>query len=59
MSKDKKIVPQKGDKWFYSRSRESRFSFKKIQGFEAWFYTGPSWHFGHPNDNKGRKARSG
>ena len=49
MSKVKKVVPQKKDTWFYSRSRVP-FSLKKIQGFEEWFYTGGSLCFGHPND---------
>ncbi len=33
-------------RWFYSASRYGG-SFKKIAGFEAWFYTGPTAHFGH------------
>ncbi len=31
---------------FYSKSRVPG-EFKKIVGFEAWFYTGGTTHFGH------------
>lgn len=30
-------------------------SVKKIPGFEAWFYTGPTRHFGHSDSKKKRK----
>lgn len=33
-------------RWVYSKSRISGH-LKKIEGFEAWFYTGPTEHFGH------------
>ena len=52
----KKILVPKKDKWFYSKSRVS-FSFKKVNGFEDWFYTGPTLHFGHPNDSKKGKKK--
>jgi len=55
MSK-KKIVQPKADKWFYSKSR-APFAFKKVKGFEGWFYTGPTLHFGHPNDSKKGKKK--
>ena len=48
----KKIVVPKGDKWFYSKSR-APFAFNKVQGFEDWFYTGPSKVFGHYPPKKG------
>ena len=32
--------------WVVNRSAV-RGSFKKIKGFEAWFYTGPTLNFGH------------
>lgn len=43
--------------WFYSRSRASG-ELKKPAGFEEWFYTGPTWHFGHakPVKKKGKKG---
>jgi len=33
-------------RWVYNKSRVNE-PFKKIAGFEAWFYTGGSQHFGH------------
>ncbi len=45
MSKKKIVVPKK-DKWVYNKSRVGG-DFKKIAGFEEWFYTGPSRFFGH------------
>jgi len=47
----KKIVVHKKDKWFYSVSR-IRLDFKKIAGFEEWFYPGPPRHFGHVKSPK-------
>jgi hypothetical protein len=32
--------------WFVSKSAV-RYDFPAPVGFEAWFYTGPSFHFGH------------
>ena len=49
-----KIIVPKADKWVYSPSRVP-FTFivnKAAKGFEAWFYTGGSLHFGHPNAHK-------
>lgn len=41
-------------RWFVSRSA-IRYQMKKPLGFEAWFYTGPTLHFGHfPSKKKGR-----
>ncbi len=55
MSKEKKVIVR-GDKWFYSKSRV-RLDFKKVKGYEEWFYTGPTLDFGHPNDSKkGKKS---
>lgn len=42
----KKVVVSVKDKWFYSKSRVPGY-FKKIAGFEEWFYTGPTRVFGH------------
>ncbi len=53
----KKIVQPKTDKWFYSKNR-APFELKKLKGFEDWFYTGPTLHFGHPNDSKKGKNRN-
>lgn len=39
-------MDKKTRSWFYSASRYSH-TFKKIQGFEAWFYTGGTANFGH------------
>jgi hypothetical protein len=53
----KNTIQQK-EKWFYSQSR-APFAFiisKAAKGFEAWFYTGGSVHFGHPNAHK-KKAK--
>ena len=47
----KKIVLPKADKWFYSKSR-APFTLKKVKGFEDWFYTGPTLHFGNPKKGK-------
>ncbi len=33
-------------RWIYSPNRVGGY-FKKIAGFEDWFYTGPTQHFGH------------
>ena len=33
-------------RWVYNASARSGY-FKKIVGYEAWFYTGPSLNFGH------------
>jgi hypothetical protein len=52
----KKIIVPTKDKWFYSKSR-APFAFKKVKGFEGWFYTGPTLHFGHPNDSKKGKKK--
>ncbi len=43
----------KKDIWVYNKTRVSGY-FKKIVGFEDWFYTGPTNHFGHypPGGNK-------
>jgi hypothetical protein len=43
----------KNNSWFYSTSRVNGY-FKKIAGFEDWFYTGPTKNFGHnpPGGNK-------
>ncbi len=32
--------------WVYNASDRKGY-FKKIEGYEAWFYTGPSLNFGH------------
>ena len=37
--------------WVYNRSAQKGF-FKKIAGFEEWFYTGPSLNFGHVHKPK-------
>jgi len=50
----KKIAIPKKDKWFYSKSR-ARGSVKKPLGFEDWFYTGPTLHFGHYPPSGGKK----
>lgn len=42
------------EQWFRSASAV-RGPFKKIAGFEAWFYTGPTRHFGHMPPHKKRK----
>jgi len=52
----KKILVPKKDKWFHSQSR-APFGFKKVKGFEGWFYTGATLHFGHPNDSKKGKKK--
>jgi hypothetical protein len=44
------------DKWSFSKSRVS-LDFNKIKGFEGWFYTGGTLHFGHPNAKK-KKGKS-
>jgi hypothetical protein len=41
-------------RWVYNKGRVSG-SFKKIIGFEAWFYTGPSKHFGHYPASGGKR----
>jgi hypothetical protein len=52
------ITPkQTRNKLFWSKSRVPG-NFKKPTGFEDWFYTGPTKHFGHPNANK-RKGKKG
>ena len=33
-------------RWVYNASARRGYV-KKIEGFEAWFYTGPSLNFGH------------
>jgi hypothetical protein len=50
------IQRQKGH-WHYNASRVPG-SVKKPVGFEEWFYTGPSWFFGHakPTKKKGKKG---
>lgn len=52
----KKIVQPKKDRWFFSKSR-SQWALKKPKGFEEWFYTGGTFHFGHPNDIKKGKRQ--
>lgn len=37
--------------WFTSKSA-TRGTLKKIPGFEQWFYTGPTLHFGHVSKPK-------
>tara|TARA_Y100000310_G_C20689331_1_gene821177 strand:+ start:1073 stop:1207 length:135 start_codon:yes stop_codon:yes gene_type:complete len=32
-----------------------RYKMKKIEGFEGWFYTGATNHFGHFPPNKGSR----
>lgn len=46
-------MSKKNDRWVYNKSRVSGY-FKKVAGFEDWFYTGPTRHFGHfpPSGNK-------
>ena len=60
MSKKKKLSKKqrllaKGD-WRKSRAFRSRNAqsgyVPKPQGFEGYFYTGPSLHFGHEKSNK-------
>lgn len=50
-------VQQQRVRWVTSRSALD-WGFKKLKGFEEWFYTGPSLHFGHPNANK-KKGKKG
>ena len=38
----------------YNKSRVSGH-FKKIVGFEDWFYTGPTKHFGHNSAGGGKR----
>lgn len=40
---------------FYYNQSCVKHKIKKPQGYEEWFYTGPSYHFGHPNDSKKTK----
>ncbi len=51
------MLPQVKGRWHYNKSRFPG-TLKKPAGFEAWFYTGPSWHFGHspPTKKKGKKG---
>jgi len=43
-------------RWFRSASA-LRATLKKPAGFEDWFYTGPTLHFGHAPPRKGRGAK--
>ena len=43
--------------WRYSKSAIRNCSVPKPVGFEDWFYTGPSWHFGHFPPKKSGKKR--
>jgi hypothetical protein len=43
-------------RWFRSASAV-RGAVKKPAGFEDWFYTGPTRHFGHAPPRKGRGAK--
>ena len=46
------------DRWFVGASVRAALAtggvVKKIPGYEAWFYTGPTRHFGHHPPKKKR-----
>lgn len=46
----------KNKSWHYNKSAV-KGDFKKIPGFEAWFWTGGSLHFGHYPPRKSGKKR--
>ena len=50
-----KPTPQEEVSMTFVSASAIRYKMKKIEGFEGWFYTGATNHFGHFPPNKGSR----